>query len=415
MTNTIKWKATIITKKISFWFLDTTIWDVEKFQINTFEDLQSVMKYFDWFENINSEFQKLLDVNVDKSGNWYIVRVNTREFGKEYREKKHYKELHLEFTSNIQDDIIKKIKNKTFFLKSFYEYIPNLQNETDVLQDTIGWKKIFHTFAELKAYVRDPQNSLANIAFPKVTELCNLFKKCNRVDYSWIETWDVNHITNFADMFVDSKFNGKGIENWNVSNAKDMSGMFCGCKKFNANISGWDVNNVTDMYSMFDGCSSFNIDLGKWNVGNVTDMNRMFHNCGTFDQDLSGWNVKKVQTMYKMFFWCESMNIKKYIQNGYLFDWQVRNDLNYEDMFLYNDDIEDVEIKNHRLVIILGYHLRDNDDITTNKNDNTVVEGTVKVSKEVFADGNIVKKWDIVMMRFPSEKQADDFVKMFKM
>ena len=85
----------------------------------------------------------------------------------------------------------------------------------------------------------------------------------------------------------------------------DMSALFGGFNRLhikfyirNIKIDQWDVNNVTNMANMFNLCTHFNCDLSRWDVSNVNDMDYMFSHCYEFRCDLSSWkpNLRKLNS-----------------------------------------------------------------------------------------------------------------------
>ena len=82
----------------------------------------------------------------------------------------------------------------------------------------------------------------------------------------------------------------------NVSKITDMADLFFG-SKFNGDISGWDVSNVTNMYEMFYN-SNFNGDISKWDVSNVEWFNAMFKN-SMFNGYISNWQINPKARAHK--------------------------------------------------------------------------------------------------------------------
>ena len=106
-----------------------------------------------------------------------------------------------------------------------------------------------------------------------------------------ISKWDVSNVESMRQMFFNSRFS-QDISKWNVSKVKSMNKMFCNAS-FDQDINDWDVSNVEDMTMMFKG-SFFNHDLSKWDTSNVKYMDRMFEWTHNFCQDISMWNVSNV-------------------------------------------------------------------------------------------------------------------------
>ena len=98
---------------------------------------------------------------------------------------------------------------------------------------------------ELKELTDINAINLGQIDTSLITNMCTLFFKSSRIDYSGIETWDVSNVHNMKGMFAYSHFNND-INDWDVSNVTCMDVMFYQTP-FNHDLDKWDVSKVIDM------------------------------------------------------------------------------------------------------------------------------------------------------------------------
>ena len=75
--------------------------------------------------------------------------------------------------------------------------------------------------------------------------------------YGDINSWDVNTITDFSDLFIFKNTFNSDISSWDVSNGTDFSGMFSNASIFDQDISNWDVSSGIDFSWMFGGAKAF--------------------------------------------------------------------------------------------------------------------------------------------------------------
>lgn len=191
---------------------------------------------------------------------------------------------------------------------------------------------------ELAKLVSDESVHLGDIDTSAITNMKDLFKDSNRMDFSGIESWDTSSVKTFVSAFENAKHFNSDISSWNVSSATNFAKMFWNATAFDQPIGAhWDTSNATSMiymfcqakrfnnggqrfgekwkmnkvkwtWRMFWGAENFNQPLNHWNVANVENMQRMFMNAKAFNQPLDSWNVANVKNMEEMFNGAESFN-----------------------------------------------------------------------------------------------------------
>ena len=124
-------------------------------------------------------------------------------------------------------------------------------------------KKKYH----LKQLCHNPKIHLSEIDTSLILDMSELFEGFDGSseeksrNFDGIETWEMDNVRNFSNMFYESNFNHP-IESWSVGNAKNMAGMFSHTP-FNQPLDSWDVlamrEKPKDMFlnSAFQGSLEF--------------------------------------------------------------------------------------------------------------------------------------------------------------
>lgn len=114
------------------------------------------------------------------------------------------------------------------------------------------------------------------------TDLSGMFQDCGNLrTINNISEWDTSNVTNMDNMFKRcNSLVSLDLSNWDVSKVESMSDMIQGCDSLvSVNASNWDVSNVTNMWGMFADCRSLEtIDLSNWDMTNVSNTTYMFNN-----------------------------------------------------------------------------------------------------------------------------------------
>lgn len=83
------------------------------------------------------------------------------------------------------------------------------------MQSTGKYKPL--TRMELQQLVRDKSVFLGDIDTSGVTDMKELFRDCERDDFSGIETWDTSNVTDMSRMFTGVENFNQDIGKWNTS------------------------------------------------------------------------------------------------------------------------------------------------------------------------------------------------------
>eukprot|EP00977_Amphora_coffeiformis_P016665 scaffold5215_cov181-Amphora_coffeaeformis.AAC.19 len=110
--------------------------------------------------------------------------------------------------------------------------------------------------------------------------------------YGPIETWDVQQVTNMAQLFDARRI---------TTNNNNDGALRTAMATFNADLSRWDVSRVTNFYAMFQGAATFNADISEWQVRQAHDFSYTFAGAKAFNQDLSAWDMRRTTTILSMF------------------------------------------------------------------------------------------------------------------
>lgn len=113
-------------------------------------------------------------------------------------------------------------------------------------------------------------------------DLSEMFQECENLrTINNISEWDTSNVTNMDNMFKRcNSLVSLDLSNWVVSKVESMHDMIQGCESLvSVNASNWDVSSVTDMWGMFADCRSLEeLDLSGWDMTNVSNTTYMFNN-----------------------------------------------------------------------------------------------------------------------------------------
>ena len=158
-----------------------------------------------------------------------------------------------------------------------------------------------------------------------------------------LDTWDVSGVKDMAWMFHHCAVRKLNLESWNVGEVTNMSNLFCRCEYLEeVNISSWDVRKVKRMDGMFSWCMDLKeIHIEDWKTESLSSIDTMFFVCKNLKSiDLNKWDVSKVTSMDSVFQSCER------VSNFYIKDWDVSNVWNMRSMFSRCYSVEKLFIGN---------------------------------------------------------------------
>ena len=105
------------------------------------------------------------------------------------------------------------------------------------------------------------------------------FENCSNFDISARDA--ITIADSCSLMFNSTSLSNRGyINNWNTSGMTSCDRMFQGSQDFDMEISDWDVSNVSDFGQMFDNTKFNNggsTGINGWNTSNATLMDQMFY------------------------------------------------------------------------------------------------------------------------------------------
>ena len=145
----------------------------------------------------------------------------------------------------------------------------------------------------------------------KVTDMSGMFSYCESLNMIDVSNFDTTQVTNFNSMFSNcEKLTALDVSGFDTAKATDMSGMFGHCDSLEtADVSRFNTSKVTDMSGMFAACVSLKtIDVSRFNTSKVTDMSWMFNACvSLISLDVSNFDTLNVTNMSNMFWGCSSL------------------------------------------------------------------------------------------------------------
>lgn len=153
---------------------------------------------------------------------------------------------------------------------------------------------------------------LENLDVSNMESMVNMFKSCQNMGFSKLQSWNVSNVTDMSNMFNGcigaASFD---FHMWDVSNLQITTNMFRDCRSAaTINLSGWNTINLMDAEEMFEDCLNLTqLDLSGWDTTNLTNLIHFVRNCPKLEFiDFSGWNTPNGIATVAMFEGCNALN-----------------------------------------------------------------------------------------------------------
>ena len=219
-------------------------------------------------------------------------------------------------------------------------------------KDNLDFKNITNmSSAFLGCSLLESLSTFKEINTKNVTNMSLLFALCNKLDLSFINSWDTsevkdmtlmfsgcyNNLTNFrfeskSQITSNSNKDNSNILQFQTKSAIHMSGMFSGCLSLTS-LGEIDLRNAINMNQIFRGCKSLILDstIKSWNLDNVKDISGMFSNIALLSnsnfKSISNWNIKNMINLNCLFSYCDSLEKIVHL------NWNISNVFDISNLF----------------------------------------------------------------------------------
>lgn len=146
----------------------------------------------------------------------------------------------------------------------------------------------------------------------ETTSLQKAFVNCTSLQTLDVSNWNVSKVTDFTQIFEETKIRQIDISNWNLSSAYSITAMFWGCTNLtNVDVSKLNTSSIVRFRGVFGGNQKMNfnnIDVSNWNTRNGKEFGVLFKNCHLLTSlDLSNWDLSNATDVSDMFNGCSSL------------------------------------------------------------------------------------------------------------